>query len=294
VNQPLATAPWGAWIGVYVVLTGLASGLTLVTRLLRSNDEQVATAVEWICSWISLAVMVICSVILIADLERPTHFFLMVTQLTSIGSLMSWGAKIIALKLALLALQLFLLHRRRQAFFAGDAMLEGRWTLAFYSVVPELLALTSFALAVYPAFLLSWTWSSPAASSPGSALLYLLSAALLGVATVGLVASFAPRLHVSEMRARASWLISRLLGAQVIALGFFLLALRGNATRVVFDALWGGRWAGILHLLVGATALALVLAMSARAVRGRAVLVALCVAVLAGAATSRYLVFAVH
>ncbi len=293
-NQPLASAPWGAWIGVYIVLTGLASGLTLVTRFTRSNDARATTELEWACSWISLLVMIICSVILIADLERPTLFFLMVTQMTSLGSLMSLGAKIIALKSGLLVLQLFLLHRRRQALAAGDTTLEGRWTLAVYTAVPEILFLVSFALAVYPAFLLSLTWSSPAAGNPGSALLYLSSAALLGAAAVGLIATLAPRVREAKPQVRVLWLLPHLLGAQVIALAFLLLSMRGNSTRVVFDALWRGEWAGMLMLSFGATAMAILLAMSARLIRGRAVLVSLCVAVLVGAASSRYLIFAAH
>lgn len=290
-NHPLASVPWGPWIGVYIVLTGIASGLTLVTRFMRPADERAATRVEWISSWTSLVILAVCAIILIWDLRRPARFFLMITQFANAGSLMSWGAKIIALKVGLLAVYLMLLHRRRQAIAAGDATLTGSTTRALYAAVPEGLAFVSFALAIYPAFLLSWTWSSPAAHNAGSALIYLSSGAILGVAAENLSLTFAGSVGDKEMAERARVTLMRLLAAHVIALGFFALSLRANDTRAVFDALWNGGAAGACWILITFTGLAILLSAPVFAGRSR---VALSIAALVGAAASRYLVFSVR
>jgi formate-dependent nitrite reductase membrane component NrfD len=291
VNHPLVTAPWGAWIGAYIVLTGLASGLTLVTRFMRPDDERAATDLAWIAGWTSLAALAVCTGILIADLGRPARFALMVTQFANAGSLMSWGAKLIALELALLAVHLFLLHRRRQALAAGDTVITGRVTRALYAVVPDALALASFALAIYPAFLLSWTWSSPAAHNAGSALVYLCSSALLGAAAANLIAALVPRVSDAAMDARARLTLLRLLAPHVVALGFVFLSLRANETRGVFDELWRGAWAGATQIMFVATGLAIVLTAPVFAARGR---IALGIAALISAAVSRYVIFAAH
>jgi hypothetical protein len=291
VNHPLASAPWGPSIGVYIVLTGLASGLTLVTRFMRPADQRAATRVEWISSWTSLAALAVCTVILVWDLRQPARFFLMITQFTNAGSLMSWGAKIIALKIGLLAIYLMLLHRRRQAIAAGDATLTGGATQALYAAVPDALALVSFALAIYPAFLLSWTWSSPAAHNAGSALVYLSASAILGAAATNILAVFAPDVRDHAMGARARLVLMRLLAVHVVAVGFLALSLRANETRVVFDELSRGAWAGACWLLVASTSVAVVLSAPIFGSRSR---IALSVIALVAAAASRYVIFAVH
>lgn len=290
-TQPLATAPWGPWIGAYIILTGLASGLTLITRFVRPTDERTANRLEWIASWGALACLAACLVILVADLGRPSRFFLMVTQLENVGSLMGWGAKLIAAKVGLLVVYLYLLHRRRHALAVGDLAITGRATRALYAGVPDMLAIASFALAIYPAFLLSWTWSSPAAHNAGSALVYLSSGALLGAAAVNLIAAGVPQVSDPAMDEAARRSVARLLAAHLIVLGFVALSLRANETRRVSDALWHGTWAGAAQLMLVATGAAVVLSLPLFTTRVR---VPLSIAALVGAATCRYLVFAAH
>lgn len=290
-NHPLATPPWGPWIGVYILLTGLASGLTLVTRFVRPVDERAAARVDWIASWSALATLGVCAIILSCDLGRPGRFFLMVTQFANMGSLMSWGAKIIALKIALLAVHLALLHRRRHALAIGDATLTGTATRAVYVVIPEVLALVSFALAIYPAFLLSWTWSSPAAHNAGAALVYLSSAVILGVAATSLVMVLAPAVDDPAVAARLRAGMMRVLAAHMVALGFVAVSLRSNETRAVYDELVHGPLAAICWVLVIASAAGIALSAPALGARSR---IALSVAALVTAATSRYLIFAVN
>jgi formate-dependent nitrite reductase membrane component NrfD len=287
----LTNVPWGPWIGVYIVLTGLASGLTLVARFMRPPNERAATRVDWIASWTSLATLAVLTIILIWDLRRPARFFLMVTQFANVGSLMSWGAKIIALEIGLLAILVLLLYRRRQALAAGDAVLTGSATRALYAVVPDAVALVSFALAIYPAFLLSWTWSSPAAHNAGSALVYLTSGAILGTAVMNIITMFGSDTDDPAMDTRTRMALMRLLGAHIVALGFVMLSLRANETRVVFEELWHGAWAGICWIMIGVTTLAIALSAPIFAGRNRVVL---SIAAFAGAAASRYLIFAVR
>lgn len=160
---------------------------------------------------------------------------------------------------------------------------------ALYAAVPDVLALVSFALAIYPAFLLSWTWSSPASHSAGSALVYLCSGALLGAAAASIIATFVPDVSDPAMDARARMALIRLLCAHVVALGFLMLSLRANETRFVFDELWHGTWSGAFLILV--TGVAILLSAPTLAGRSRA---APAITALISAAASRYIIFAAH
>jgi formate-dependent nitrite reductase membrane component NrfD len=168
-------------------------------------------------------------------------------------------------------------------------MLTGRATRALYTAVPDALALVSFALAVYPAFLLSWTWSSPASHNAGSALVYLSSGALLGAAAASLIATFVPDVSDLAMAARVRVTLMRFLGAHIVALGFVMLSLRANETRVVFAELWHGASAGACRILVAGTGLAVLFTAPMFAGRRRT---ALAITALVSAAASRYVIFA--
>jgi formate-dependent nitrite reductase membrane component NrfD len=291
VNHPLVAPPWGASIGVYIILTGAASGLTLAARWLRPAEDRAGARVEWIASWASLAMLAVCTMILIADLDQPARFYLMVTQFVNTASLMSWGAKIIALKIGLLAIHLVLLHRRRQALAVGDTTLTGRATRAVYTAVPDALALVSFALAVYPAFLLSWTWSSPAAHDAGSALVFLSSSVVMGAAGGNAIVAFAGPAGDRGAAARARVVLLRLVVAHAVVLGFVVLSLRVGAVAGVLVQLWAGAWAGAFWILIASTASAVVLAIPRLGDRHG---LASSVAAVIAAATCRYLIFAVR
>jgi formate-dependent nitrite reductase membrane component NrfD len=289
VNHPLAAPPWGPWIGVYIVLTGAASGLTLAARWLRPADDRAAARVEWIASWASLALLAVCTAIVIADLHQPARFYLMVTQFTNTGSLMSWGAKIIALKIGLLAIYLMLLHRRRQALAAGDTALTGRATQALYTAVPDALALVSFALAIYPAFLLSWTWSSPASHDAGGALVFLSSSVVMGAAGGNAIVALAGPAGDRATSARARLTLLRLVLAHTVVLGFVMLSLRAGETAGVLEAL--SRSAALFWIVIASTGAAIVLAIPGPGDRrGLASSIAAAIA----AAACRYLIFALR
>lgn len=288
-NHPLAEPPWGPSIGLYIVLTGFASGLSLATYLLRPSDERAATRIDWIATWTSLATLAVCALIVISDLRRPARFYLMVTQFANTGSLMSWGAKIIALKIGLLAVYLLLLRRRRRAIAAGDTTLTGRATRAVYAAVPGALAVVSLALAIYPAFLLSWTWSSPAAHHAGSALVFLSSAAVMGVAGSNAVVAIAGDAGEPSTAARARSALLRMVVAHAVVLGFVALSLQAGDSRSVLDELSRGAWTRACWLLVGSTGIAVALGIPA--LGDRRGLAASGAAVIAAAAC-RYVIFA--
>src|SRR5882724_658692 len=180
--HPLLEAPWGAIIGVYFMLVGLATGVTLVAYWVYPEDARAQVRYAWVTTWMAFLSLVAGSVLLVVDLEQPARFHLMVASFSNLGSPMSIGAKLIAAKLFLLAVYLYLLARRRGAVAAGDLSLTGSATRALFSTVPAALAVVSVALAVYPAVLLARTWSSPLAHTPAAGVLLLSTALLMGTA----------------------------------------------------------------------------------------------------------------
>jgi Ni/Fe-hydrogenase subunit HybB-like protein len=180
--QPMLEAPWGAIIGVYFVLVGLATGITLLTLWIHPQDDRARVHYEWVTTWVAFMALAAASILLVIDLGQPSRFYLMITSFSNLASPMSIGAKLIALKLYLLAMYLYLLTRRRGALTAGDVSLTGHATQTLFAVIPAALGLISLALAVYPAILLARTWSSPLAHTAGAGVLFLSTALLMGTA----------------------------------------------------------------------------------------------------------------
>src|SRR5215831_6377354 len=100
--HPLPEVPWGPIIGVYFILAGVAAGTTLVAEWVEPQDDGTAVAFAWRTSWVAMVALILCGILLIVDLGRPARFFLMLTRFANLGSAMSIGAKIIALKGVLL------------------------------------------------------------------------------------------------------------------------------------------------------------------------------------------------
>ena len=292
-----AIAPWGSLIGLYFILAGLASGITLIGWGIRPRDQDAADAFEWTAGLVALATIGVCGLILIIDLDRPGRFFLMVTELSNLGSVMSVGAKLIALEAAGLALHLFLIHRRRQARASGDTSAPTGATLALFRGTPTLVGVTSLAFAIYPAFLLSLTWTSPLAASPGSGLLFLSTALLMGAAAVAILASAMPRMVDETFRARVGSTLVFLLVAESVLVVFAGLALHGSHQPPLagaLRALHGGRPAQVFWVLVIGLGLVVPLIGLVARPRNRWVVIASSIAVLIGASAIRYLFFTVR
>lgn len=287
--HPLPEAPWGALIGVYLILAGMAAGTTLVAEWMRPQQDRMAVAFAWKMGWIALGALALCGGILIIDLGRPARFVLMLSSFANPGSAMSVGAKLIALKGFFLALYLFLLHRRRHALAIGDVQLAPGITRGAYTAVPALLSVTSLSLAAYPAILLSRTWSSPLAASPGAALLFVTTALLMGAAVGRLVE------HEAESATRLRHTMRWLAGTQLCLLLLSGLSLYGGAPPLerALRELMTGRTAALFWGLAvgGGLSLPFVMLCAGRRQSALTMLSALCL--LMGAATLRWLFFSV-
>ena len=286
---PLPDGPWGPIIGVYFILAGMAAGTTLVAEWVAPQDARTAVALAWKTSWVALAALLLCGVLLIVDLGRPARFFLMLTRFANPGSAMSVGAKLIALKGLLLALYLSRLYRRRHALAAGDVTLAPGVTRAVYTVVPALLAVPSLCLAAYPAMLLARTWFSPLTASSGAALLFVTTALLMGTA-------------VAACMARDETLVARLQGvmlflgtAHLCLLLLAGLALYGGSPALerALGVLIGGRAAAVFWGLTMGVGLGILLVALTVMRQQRLVVLASAFCLFVGAATLRFLMFTV-
>src|SRR5438128_4633348 len=289
VLQPLPEVPWGLSIGVYFILAGVVAGTTLVAEWVEPQDNCTAVAFTWKTSWVAMVALVLCGVLLVVDLGRPARFFLMLTRFSTLGSAMSVGAKLIALKGFLLALYLYLLHRRRRALATGDVTLAPGVTRAAYTVVPALLAVASLCLAAYPVILLARTWLSPLAASSGAALISVTTALLMGAAVATCAA------HDETLVARLRGVMLFLGAAQPCLLLLAGLALYGGSPALerALGALIGGRTAAVFWGLVMGVGLGVPLVALAAMRHRRPVTIASALCLFVGAATLRFLLFTV-
>ncbi|MFZ5894795.1 MAG: NrfD/PsrC family molybdoenzyme membrane anchor subunit [Myxococcota bacterium] len=221
-----APVPWNQWLVIYFVVIGIASGITLVGSLLDLGGTARSRVVELCASYISLFALVIAGAILVIDLGRPERFWMMLAGFPNPTSPMTWGAKLLALKGLLLFYQAYLIRGALAAEAAG-LELNGPGVRVANAITHALLQGVSLALAIYPAFLLSRTWVSPLSRTPAAALLFLVSALLLGVAVWLLLSRLISASQVSEQLFRA---MNVLLLLEVSTLGFQWLLLRSDAS----------------------------------------------------------------
>lgn len=297
---PLPEPTWGALVAAYFVLIGLPSGLGLIGWWLASTGPA-GIRLERYANYLSLAALAVVGVLLIADLGRPERFFLMLTRFDNLASPISVGAKLIALKSVLLVVVILGAYRAARAIttdpMAAPARpaFSPRGTRWAYIAVRVALLATSFALAIYPAAVLSRSWASPLAGTPGAALLFLLTSLLLGVCAAAVIAG------LTMPQADLAALATPLRRALLVLLAGFGIALAMEALTVVGDprlnapvsALSSGAyavawWGGVLGLGVTTPAAGLRLFPSSRAV-----LVAAGITGAIGACLARYLLFAV-
>ncbi|SFC92900.1 NrfD/PsrC family molybdoenzyme membrane anchor subunit [Streptomyces aidingensis] len=308
---PMENVPWGAPLALYFTLIGLPSGLTLILwwRAARPATAAVPGAspgggggegwrLDWRAHWTVLALLTAAGALLVTDLGRPERFFLMLTAFGNWDSPISLGAKLIAVKSALLALALYLLWdllwaRRRAAGPGGGPLPAARGPArAVDRALPWLLGAASAALAVYPAAVLARTWVSPLAATPGAALLYLLTALLMGGAAVQLLLLWPPGGAAAEDPARRRFTLG-LLTVYAAALFFAGISVAdGTPARESLDALLNGGWSALFYGGVLGAGLLLPLLTLGLAGRRRWAQPAAAVGVLAGACALRFLIFA--
>lgn len=285
-GQPLVESPWGAALALYFVLVGLASGVTLVAWLLRPPDARAARALDERAAWVALAALAACGLILVFDLGRPARFFLVLTT-WSTASVMSVGAKLIALEAVLLGWHLVELRAGRHAEHAPTA--------ADVRFAPPtlLLAVTSATLAVYPAVLLSRTWLAPLTTSPVTGLLFVNTSLLLGLVAC---APSLSRVDVPAFARKLDGALVALVATQAALLALLFLSLHGVGGRAqhALRQLSAGLPGAAFWLLTCGVGLVLPLAWRAsRRLRARVPLLPVCAAA-AGAGMLRVLLFVVR
>ncbi len=288
----LPVAPWGGLLSVYFVLVGMAAGTSLLAHLVPPRTGAAADVFVRRACLLALAALFACAVILIADLGQPARFGLMLTRFAP-SSVMSWGAKLLALEAALLGVQVYLLGRRTAARAAGDVTPPDALTKAVFGGTFALLLLTSAALAAYPAVLLARTWSSPLAASGFAFASFLVTAALMGAAVCLLLAR---RSEDKTLQPRLRRVLLALLPLQA-ALLVALVAVAGPQTPSLAragESLVRGThapvfWGAVVLAGLGLPLWALTLGRRLRhAAWGTAALV------LVGASAARYLLFVVR
>jgi len=293
VAYPLLEPPWGPLLGIYFILIGLVSGASLVSLWARHNADD-GVRLEWILDWIGIGMLTVASTILLVDLGRPTRFFLMLTEFSNLHSPMSVGAKVVALEFFLLAISLYLLHRQRRALATGETRMAAGPTQWTFLTMRFMLGLTGFFLAVYPVVLLSRTWSSPLAKSPGSALIFLVTAAVMGTGLAWIVAASRVGGAESTVAAQLGRTLMALVCIEMILLGLEALALvnAGPRTEAAVEELThGGGRTAFWGLVVGVGMAVPLLGMLLPR-RPRAASLVRAVAAIVGAGATRYLLFA--
>jgi formate-dependent nitrite reductase membrane component NrfD len=294
VVHPMLEVPWGVIIGVYFMLVGLAAGLTLVAHGVHPTDEARQLHYAWLTTWIAFLVLVAASILLVIDLQQPMRFYLMVASFANLGSPMSIGAKLIAVKLFLLAVYLYLLARRREAVAVGDLTLSGWATRALFALVPAALAVVSLALAVYPAVLLARTWSAPLARTPAASVLFLTTALLMGTAAALLLVWTRRLRDEIVLREQLRHLLLFLVVGQMALIGLWLLSIDTNQALLgtVWSHLLQGAGGMMFWLIVIGLGLVLPACLLPIVPQRRAVAICGALAVFIGASCTRYLFFA--
>lgn len=246
-------------------------------------------ALDWRATWLCLGLLGGAGLLLTVDLGRPERFFLMLTRFGNWDSPISLGAKIIAIKTFLLGVALYLLWRRRTASKDAATPLPARGAAKYLdSTVVWLLGVSSVALAVYPVAVLARTWVSPLAATSGSALIYLVTSLLMGLAVVEIMQPGSQEVrHVAAHRQ----VTLALLMTYAAALAFTAVSVPNGPAKQSLKAVVSGEWAplfygGAVGIGLVIPAVLLLLGHSTRWAR----LAATC-SVLAGTGIARYLIF---
>lgn len=294
VAQPLPEAPWGGLLAVYFVAVGVPSGVTLIAWWYRATWPVAGDAVERVAMWIALLVLGLASLLLVVDLGRPARFFLMLTRFDNLGSPISVGAKIIAIKCFLLVVAIYLRQRRR-----GSAMVEralgNSLPRAVDGAVTWSLGIASVALAIYPVAVLSRSWLAPLARMSGAALIYLLTALLMGMAVCLTAQAVLPVGDTGAARRGLRLGTLFLLAAYGVAMAFEALAVHGDPrlATAAHDVVSGAHAPAFWGLVCGVGVLVPSIGLTALPHR-RGVQLVCGLAILFGTSTSRYLIFAVQ
>lgn len=289
--SPLPHPAWGGLVAAYFVLIGLPSGLRLMFSWLNATGY-VDVVLDRTANWVSLVSLVVVGAMLVADLGRPERFYLMLTRFDRLSSPIAVGAKLIAVEGALLALTVYAERPARHRESLRGAAVPSLVARYGYQATRGGLAVVSFALALYPAAVLSRTWSSPLDGTSGSAMLFTVTTLVLGAGAATLLSGMLTDRSAVWHGARRA--LGVLLGGYAIAIVFEGLAIVGNPRLgAVTRSLGAGAaalpfWGGVVGLGIALPAAILTVAPGRRAA-----VCAAAIAAISGACFARYLLFSV-
>lgn len=292
------TDPWGALLTLYFVLIAVPSGLTVVACARRWRHPQLAGSPgDRLASLTSLGLLAVAGLLLVVDLGRPERFFLMVTRFDNLGSPISLGAKVLALKGLLLVVDLYLQHRSRGPGGVprppGDTL-----TRSTVSTVTVALVGCSVFLAVYPVAVLERTWLAPLAGTGAAMLVFALSALLMGAAAQLLLDGFAAEPPPGRVVAELRGATAALLAVWAVAVGLAVVSVLGDpvaaaAVRAAGTAVGWGLIVVVAGIAVPAAGLAHARRRGPWAGRWELWRLGVAAAILAGAGAARLLVVGV-
>ncbi|OLZ50164.1 NrfD/PsrC family molybdoenzyme membrane anchor subunit [Amycolatopsis keratiniphila] len=298
VVAPLPQAPWGVLLAVYFTVVGLPSGLTIAALAHRSLFPATSARLDWRASWACLILLGAAGILLTIDLGRPERFFLMLSRFGNWDSPISLGAKIIAVKMFLLVVALYLRWRHRQKLTGGEFACSTQGPVPALGTARVLdrttswsLVAASVALTVYPVAVLARTWMSPLATTSGSALIFLITSLIMGAACVQLLQVWDPEPSARQLRTHRQATLALLL-AYVVVVVFTIISVPNGPAKQALESLATDEWALVSLGLGIAAGIVVPAGLLACAPHHRGGRIAAAVAMLVGAGSVRYLIFA--
>jgi formate-dependent nitrite reductase membrane component NrfD len=251
-NLFVADPEWGFWIVAYFFLGGIAAGAYFVAILIEWFGSEEDVVLAHIAYWIAFPLVLVCTLCLILDLDRPERFWHMMFKSEVLKEAFAEGFPFSARgwKLAV----------QSPAFKYWSPMSAGSWVLAIFGVCSFASLLTAvwpnrwpgrwlrtrwpyrvlqgigcaagFFIASYTGALLSATnqpmWSDTTWLAP----LFLASAASTSLATISFIAWWR-NIGTPEARARLAGAEPLALGLEVVVLGAFMASLGENLEPVL-------------------------------------------------------------
>jgi formate-dependent nitrite reductase membrane component NrfD len=279
-NFWVASPDWGFWIVVYFYLGGIAAGSYFLAILIEWFGCEEDQALARIAYRIAFPLILICTVCLIVDLNRPERFWHMVLKSEVTKEAFAQGFPFTGTGWRLAA--------HAPAFKYWSPMSAGSWGLMVFGVCsfasflaamwpnslpgrwllrrwPHLIlhlfgCVAAFFIASYTGALLTATNQSPWSETPWLAPLFLASAASTSLATMTLIAWWR-NLGTPAARERLAGAEPLALGLELIVLGAFAVSLgvylgpvlqTWSGEAMIFGTLAVGVLAPLLlHAMVG-------------------------------------------
>ncbi len=279
-HADLILTPFGWPVVIYMTLAGISAGAALTSCWLLWKAEEGWHRLARHGLLLSAAGIFFGSLFLIADLEAPSRFWMILVYFNP-ASWISWGVRIITLFGMLSLFTWLLLHR-------GGAT-NGELPTSL-KLTTGLIAFLGLAIGLYPAWVLMQSVARPLWGSPLIAPLFLASAVHTGLAALVLIQVMGG----SERREAPGGrrLEGVLVVVQALLLGLYVLFLTSGgydaaAARLLHGELAPWLWVGVILL---GWLIPLATTLGSAAGSGRLLLRAVCVLV-GGLALRTWIIF---